>query len=328
MTKSAEAGRWTNFGPVESELAQLVYDRIGRPAGKAVVMASSATSALHALAGSHAERAGRPLVWAVSAFGFFSTRIGPLANHIRILDCDRSGLMDLAALKALPPDQWEGLIVTDIFGMQPDFTPFSALCQAAGKPMIIDSAVSFPAQRPASFNAGEIISFHHTKPWGFGEGGCMLIDRTQEETARALLNFGVHLDRSLAPYAANGKMSDVAAALIHQRVETMPRWAEGYRKQRRRMTELARAEKLSILVTPPDDSVTPHVQVLSPRPLALADLPKLPFSVAKYYPPLGGPCPVAADLYARIVAVPCHPGMADIEDDVLRGFFRQLAADA
>ena len=197
LTLSARQDRWANFGPVQNELAGLISHTIGLADDKVVVTASSATSALHALGGSYAERAGRPLVWAVSAFGFFSTRTGPLANHVRMVDCDPNGMLDAAALAALPPDCWDGLIVTDIFGKQPDLTPYLALCEKAGKPMIVDAAVAFPARRRLPLNVSEIVSFHHTKPWGFGEGGCLIVDRARENIARSLLNFGVHLDRSL-----------------------------------------------------------------------------------------------------------------------------------
>lgn len=326
LTMSTQQKRWANFGPVQNELADLISDAIGLSDDKIVVTASSATSALHALAGSYAECAGRPLVWAVSAFGFFSTRIGPLANHVRIVDCDHSGMLDAAALAALPPDCWDGLIVTDVFGKQPDLAPYLALCESARKPMIIDAAVAFPARRRLPLNVSEIVSFHHTKPWGFGEGGCMIIDRTRETIVRSLLNFGVHIDRSLASFAGNGKMSDPAAALIYQRIETMPQWAPDYRSQRQRIATFARGAGLQILVTLPDSSVTPHVPVLAPGPVALSDLSEQPFALAKYYPPLDENCLTAVDLYSRMVAVPCHPGMAAVEDVALRRLFCGLAA--
>jgi len=321
---SAGAGRWANFGPVQSRFAETVAELLKLDAGRAVVTASSATSALHALVGVHARQAGRPLVWAVSAFGFFSTVIGPLANRVRVIDCDRTGLLDLAALSALPADSWDGVLATDIFGAQADFSALAQLCAMAGKPMIIDSAVSFPARRPPSWRASEIVSFHHTKPWGFGEGGCAIVDAALADQVRSFLNFGVGSDPSLACFAGNGKMSDVAAALILQRLEAMPRWADGYRQQRRRIAALALAEGLQVLVNPPAEAVIPHVPVLGRRAVALSELSHLPFAVAKYYQPLSTDRPVAADLYSRIVSVPCHAGMAAIDDAVFRKFFRDL----
>ncbi len=324
LRQSASAGRWTNFGPVQHLFTEVVERMLRLDSGRAVVSASSGTSALFALAGVHAEEAGRPLVWAVSAFGFFSTTIGPLAGRVRVIDCDETGMIDISALAALPAESWDGLLVTDLFGGRSDFSQFSNLCAAVGKPMIIDAAVSFPAHRSPPLRASEIVSFHHTKPWGFGEGGCAIVDAAQAEKVRAFLNFGVGALPSMASFAGNGKMSDIAAALILQRLEDMPRWAEGYRLQRQRITDLALSEGLQILVRPAADVVVPHVPVLARRAIALSDLPAAPFAVAKYYRPLSSNCPVAAQLYSRIVNVPCHPGMTAIDDATIVRFFRAL----
>ena len=37
----------------------------------------------------------------------------------------------------------------------------------------------------------EILSFHHTKPWGFGEGGAVICETFDEKIVRQLINFGV-----------------------------------------------------------------------------------------------------------------------------------------
>src|SRR5262245_16802961 len=190
--------------------------------------------------------------------------------------------------------------------------------------MIIDAAVSFPARRVPQVRASEIVSFHHTKPWGFGEGGCAIADTVQADRIRAYLNYGVDADPVFADFAFNGKMSDIAAALILQRLETTPDWSEGYRRQRQRITSLALAEGLEVLVRPAADVIVPHVPVLACRPVHVSDLPPAPFAVEKYYRPLSSTCPVAVELYSRIVNVPCHPGMAKINDDAIRQFFSIL----
>jgi dTDP-4-amino-4,6-dideoxygalactose transaminase len=229
MAHSARAKRWANFGPVEKLLSDTVATMLALPVGRAVVPASSATSALHAVAGAHAELRGRPLTWAICAFGFSSTAIGPLAGRVCIVDCDTTGLISQAALASLPVESWDGLIVTDLFGCQPDLSPYAELCSANGKPLIVDSAVSFPARTPPSIKASEIVSFHHTKPWGFGEGGCAIVDASMAAAVRAFLNYGLaRTGGPFAMYGSNGKMSDIAAAFIVQRIEAMSDWADAY----------------------------------------------------------------------------------------------------
>ncbi|MCP4307956.1 MAG: DegT/DnrJ/EryC1/StrS aminotransferase family protein, partial [bacterium] len=309
---SVETGRWANFGPTSGAFAAIVSDLIGLPAHRVVVPSSSATTALHAVVGMHNVRAGRKLTWAISAFGFVSTAVGPLGGRTLVVDCDGSGMVDLDLLKRLDPATWDGLIVTDVFGKRADLTDYQDLCAIQSKPLVIDSAVSFPARRSDAIIACEVISFHHTKPWGFGEGGCAVVDERDVDVVRSLLNFGVGTAVQFADLATNGKMSDIAAAAIIDRLDTIDDWAPDYRRQRDRIAALAEAEGLDILVNPPDDTAPPHVPVLMPRPVSLEKLPWAGFAVAKYYRPLSSDCAVARDLFDRIVNVPCHPGMAEV----------------
>jgi dTDP-4-amino-4,6-dideoxygalactose transaminase len=217
------------------------------------------------------------------------------------------------------------LIATDLFGAQPDFSELASLCAAAGKPMIIDAAISFPARRSPPVGASEIVSLHHTKPWGYGEGGCAVVDTALADDICAFLNFGGTVS-AFSEFAGNGKMSEIAAAFILQRLESMEHWAGGYRSQRQRITELALSEGLSLLVRPDPDVVAPHVPVLARGPVTSSNVPPAPFAVAKYYRPLG-PGGNAAGLYARVVNIPCHSGMARIDDATLRRFLRALPGE-
>ena len=322
---SVRAGRWANFGPVNDTFAARVTEMIGGQSDRVVVPSSSATTALYAVAGMHASRANRPLVWAVSAFGFVSTVIGPLAGRVRIVDCDEHGMADLHQLEQLDPHSWDGLIVTDVFGKGADLRGYQSLCDAQGKPLVVDAAVSFPTRRPGGITASVVVSFHHTKPWGFGEGGCAVVAERDAALVQSFLNFGVGIDPAFAGYATNGKMSDLAAAAIVDRLRDMEDWGVAYRHQRLRIRTLAEAEGLDVLVDPPEAAVTPHVPVLASRPWARDQLPPTRFAVAKYYRPLSAVSPMAAHLYGRIVNIPCHPGMAAVPNDEIGHFFRVLA---
>jgi dTDP-4-amino-4,6-dideoxygalactose transaminase len=311
---SVRAKRWTNYGPLGEMFAAEVADIVGLGPDRVVVPASSATTALQAVTGLHAVVAGRPLVWAVSAFGFFSTVIGPLAGRVKVIDCDRSGMPDLDQLAALLSSLWDGLILTDIFGFNIDMSPYKDLCSAYDKPLVIDSAASFPARRSLGHDVSEVISFHHTKPWGFGEGGCAIIDRRHADLVRALLDYGKDVDSKFACYATNGKMSDVAAAVIIDRLLRRSDWSRGYNRQRQRIFDLVAKAAIGYLGRPAPEVISPHVPLMAPRAAALDALPQPCFKVEKYYRPLSPDCPVAADIFARIINVPCHPMMAEVTD--------------
>jgi dTDP-4-amino-4,6-dideoxygalactose transaminase len=295
------------FADAVAKIADLEEDRVAVPA-------SSATTALHAVVGTHEVLAGRPLVWLVSAFGFFSTVIGPLAGRAKVVDCNRSGMIDLDQVAALAADSWDGMILTDLFGFNLDISSYRDLCSERDKLLVVDSATSFPAHRVSRSKVSEVISFHHTKPWGFGEGGCAIVDRDHAHLVRSFLNYGKGIEVEFARFATNGKMSDVAAVVILDRLSRMPDWSRGYHQQRERMFDLAARVGIEVLGKPARQVISPHVPLLAPRAIAVDELPKTRFTIEKYYRPLSANCPVAADIYSRIVNVPCHPMMADVTD--------------
>jgi dTDP-4-amino-4,6-dideoxygalactose transaminase len=190
--------------------------------------------------------------------------------------------------------------------------------------LVVDAATSFPTRPTSGRKVSEIISFHHTKPWGFGEGGCAIVDRDHADVVRSFINYGKGIDAGFAKFATNGKMSDVAAVVILDRLSRMPGWSRAYHQQRDRMFELAAKAGIDSLGKPAREVISPHVPLLAPRWIAADRMPKARFTIEKYYPPLSASCPVAADIYSRIVNVPCHPMMADVSDSEILGFLHEL----
>ena len=318
------AERWANFGPLSELFAAEVAKIADLGKDRMVIPTSSATTALHAIVGMHEILAGRPLVWVVSAFGFVSTVIGPLASRVKVVDCNRSGMLDLDQLAVLTPESWDGLILTDLFGLNLGISDYQDLCSVRGKLLVVDAATSFPARPISGGKFSEIISFHHTKPWGFGEGGCAIVDRDHADMVRSLINYGKGIDAGFAHFATNGKMSDVAAVVILDRLSRMPGWSRGYHQQRERMFELAAKAGIDSLGKPAREVISPHVPLLAPRRIAADGMPKARFTIAKYYQPLSASCPVATDIYSRIVNIPCHPMMADVRDAEILSFLHDL----
>ena len=60
-----------------------------------------------------------------------------------------------------------------------------------------DEITFYKGRNSCNYGNGSIISFHHTKPFGFGEGGAIIIDSKYEEGARRLINFGISNEKKL-----------------------------------------------------------------------------------------------------------------------------------
>lgn len=329
LARSEASGVWSNFGPLSLELEAVVTDTLALPPHRRVVACASGTVALHALVHLHEHRAGRPLRWVVSAYTFHAQRQGPLAAA-RVLDCDAQGFLDLEALAALPAESYDGIVVTHLFGTAARAERYEELAARAGKVLLFDSATCFGAAHRGSplgaRGAGELFSFHHTKPCGFGEGGCAVVPAELADTFRSLINFGLYKGIDTGARSSNGKMSDVAAAFILDRLSRREAIRAAHLEQFRRLACIARALGLALLVDGGSAGSFPSlVPILFPRPVGLERLSGGPVMLHKYYRPVASR-PRADALYARIVCFPCHGGVAQVPDDELRAVMVALAS--
>lgn len=325
---SERAGQWANFGPVSAALERALECVLRLPGERAIVMCASATAGLQALAALEAAKLGRPVRWVVCAYTFFSQRVGPFADAI-VVDCDARGLLDLDAVAALPDDSWDGLVVTNLFAGLPSARPFAAFCRNRRKAIIVDSAAAmFGPDRDWPDHPNEAISFHQTKPWGIGEGGCVIMDRADAALARSVINFGIGGPPPVRPLAGNGKISDVACALILERLERLPSWAPSYHDQRLRIETLCHEMGVPLLLPAPRDAILASVPALSPRAVGRQDFAGIEFDVGKYYPPLDDRCGTARRIFSRMINIPSHCDMAAIENPALLRVLERLSPGA
>lgn len=328
LARSEASGVWSNFGPVALQLEETVAELLILPRSRRVIACASGTVALHGLVQLYEHVAGRPLRWVVSAFTFYAQRQGPLAAA-RVLDCDAQGFLDPGALAALSSDSYDGIVVTNLFGTAAHVERYEELAARAGKILLFDSATCFGSTYHGEpfgrLGAGELFSFHHTKPCGFGEGGCAVVSAELEDTFRSLINFGLYKGIDTGARSSNGKMSDVAAAFILDRLRRLEATRAAHLQQFRRLAGIARALGLELLVDGGKEGSFPNlVPILFPNPVGPERLSGGPVVVHKYYRPVESR-PQADALYARVVCFPCHGGVDQVPDEELRAALAALA---
>ena len=317
---SADSGYWTNFGPVCRLLECALASHLNLTPGRSAVMCSSGTAALLTLAALKEYRAGRKLRWVISAYGFRSSCLGPLADAT-VLDCDDSAMLDLQTLAGMDPDSWDALVLTNVFGLRRNIREYLELCHELGKELIVDNAGLLDGfQRDgAAGPADEIISFHQTKPWGMGEGGCAILAQEDACLFRELTNTGENLCAVARAGASNSKISDFSCALILQRLAEISTWSGAYREQARRVCAIALDSGLRPLAPLDLDTlIPPHLPLLATHPLRETDLVNPYLAMHKYYRPLADSAVNAWGLYNRIVNVPCHSGVGTLSDEEIR----------
>jgi dTDP-4-amino-4,6-dideoxygalactose transaminase len=328
LARSEARGVWSNFGPVSRQLEETVAESLALPPSRRVIACANGTVALHGLVQLYEHVAGRPLRWVVSAFTFHAQRQGPLADA-QVLDCDAQGFLDPVALAALPTDSYDGIVVTNLFGTALHVERYEELAARNGKILLFDSATCFGSTyngKPfGGLGAGELFSFHHTKPCGFGEGGCVVVPAGLEDTFRSLINFGLYKGIDTGGRSSNGKMSDVAAAFILDRLRHWEAIRAAHLQQFRRLAGIARDLGLELLVDGGQEGLLPNlVPVLFPRPVEIDRLSGGPLVVHKYYRPVESR-PRADALYAHVVCFPCHGDVAEVTDGELHAAVAALA---
>ena len=213
---------YSNWGPLVGELESRLSAGWGLPA-EATTSAGSGTAALvGAILASAGRAASRSPFALVPAFTFSATAVAvELCGYEPYLaDVDREGwVLDAEALTAHPALDRLGVVVPVApFGRAVPQAPWLEFRERTGVPVVIDGSASFDRvlEAPDVF-LGEIpvaISFHATKSFATGEGGCVVAtDIGLAALITQTLNYGFRVRRESDVPSLNGKMSEYQAAV-------------------------------------------------------------------------------------------------------------------
>jgi len=212
---------YSNHGPLSCELEERLGQHLSLPGG--VACASSGAAALIGaiLGAAGPASASRPLAL-MPAFTFVATAHAAERCGYRcaLADIDSATwMLDPERLLSHPELAKVGVAIPVApFGRPVPQAPWRKFSQSTGIPVVIDGAASFDRLEasPAPY-LGEIpvmMSFHATKSFASGEGGCVASsDAALMERIVQALNFGFHRQRNAESAAVNGKMSEYHAAV-------------------------------------------------------------------------------------------------------------------
>jgi dTDP-4-amino-4,6-dideoxygalactose transaminase len=315
LKSSEEENHWTNFGPVSSMLEAKLEECFNLDEQKTVLVCSNGTEALFCLVHMHNYLSNRPLRWIVSSFGFYCSHQGPLADAI-VVDCNEKAVLDL---NLLVPNTFDGIIITNPFGILDNLDEYRDYCVRHNKILICDSGSGFDALKKHEID--EAFSLHHTKPWGFGEGGCIIVDKKNKELIRSIANFGKFGPKEIFYISTNAKISDIACACILQRFNCLQQIKSIGIQQYNRIAKCGEQFGFKSLVDRTIIHVPHCVPLISKKPILNVDNTYV--KLHKYYEPLE-PTLVATRLYNQIVNFPCHKAMEKLSDKELEAVFLLL----
>ncbi len=316
----AAQNTWANRGPLYTMLAQNYAAHFGLDSTRSVTPCSNAGIALEAMAKLLSLRQGRRLKWVGSAFSFQNLGRGYFAD-MALVDCTRQGLLDLDAVRALPQDSFDGIIVVNPFGLFEGFSDYIAFARETGKFLLIDNAAGISRTMPDW--PWQALSLHHTKPYGMGEGGLAITPADSAEEFYSLLNYGP-APQDPGCWLNNGKISDIACAFLIDRLETVSQWEPQYLEQAERVHRIASG--LGLVPLRPFGPTAPAMSwgYLAPKEIPLERISEPgELTFGKYYKPLAN-LPQTLALYAHLVNIPTHPDVAGLSDSALEAEIARL----
>ena len=319
LESSLATNQFTNYGPVVRLLEDKIRSILKIDDSKSIIVVDNGTSAIHALISGINMYHNKKFKFATQAFTFPSSAQGSVNDSV-ILDID----YDIGLNINLIPDNIDGIIVTNVFGNVVDIDKYLDWSNKNNKFLILDNAAtsftSYNGQNSCNYGTGSIISFHHTKPIGFGEGGAIIVDKIYEKEIRKCINFGID-NLAINPQhhreGSNYKMSDIAAAYIIQYLENFDLIIKKHQALYNLFkNELDKINGVKLLSNKSD-----QIPFVSCLPVLFKNemYAKEEFFLSKkiycrkYYKPLEK-LPVSTKIYDHILCFPCHRDMTD--DDI------------
>ena len=334
-----QARVYSNFGPLCRRFAAHLESRLELPAGS-VLPSGSGTVALCAaiLAATARREPGRTLA-VVPSMTFVATAIAAERCGLRplVADVDRT-TWSLDPGRLLDhPRLAEVAVVVPVapYGRAVAQSPWRRFSETTGIPVVIDAAAAFSAieSDPALYLGAipTVLSFHATKSFGIGEGGCVACtDEPLSEAITCAANFGFLGARNSVMPSLNGKMSEFHAAIGLAALDAWPQRRASLMRVALSYDRIFRAARRYRLHTAP--LVDPSIVLMECDAADLATEVAAALQVrgidTRFWYGAGiaghthfdshrdGPTPTSDDLCARLVGLPCYDDLAD--DDIGR----------
>jgi dTDP-4-amino-4,6-dideoxygalactose transaminase len=316
LEKNIQTNQFTNYGPNVQYLENIIKNKFDVN-NKVVIVTNNATSAIHLLYTTiNYYNKNKKINWATQAFTFPSSIQGPM-NNIKIYDIDYDGGLDISKLD----NEINGIVVTNIFGNVTNIKKYLDWknIDPDNRFIIFDNAATlytyYNGNNSINYGDGSIISFHHTKPFGFGEGGAIIIDKKYEFIARKLINFGIGLENNkyYSNLGNNFKMSEISAIYIIQYILTEYEniCDKHYKYYNYLKNKIKNNNNIKLFKSYHDNIIVPSCFCLLLNKNSdeyKNKLIKNDIVCRKYYYPLKN-TPIATDIFNRILCIPCNINM-------------------
>lgn len=316
LQKSVEINQFTNNGPVKKDLEKLLHKKLNLSNDKAVVCFSNGTTACHALMFFYQKRRKHKIKWAVPAFTFPTPVISGFSS--KIIDIElKNYSIDLSSPSL---DSANGIVATNLFGTCCNIDKLVDYCKSKNKILIFDNASSpmttYKGINICQLGDSSFGSLHHTKFFGFGEGGFAVVPLENYDELNSIANFGFSSDRVHCKLSSNFKMSEISAAYCYAQIENY-NVKKHIQIQNDLIKDLSSID-LKIFNTDNEDVdlVLGNIPILFDRPIDISTYRNLGVEANKYYKPLS-PLKNSKNIFSKIINLPLNDSLTGYEMEML-----------
>ena len=314
ITDCIKSKHLTNNGKNVIELQKNIKQIFKLDENKEVLLTCNGAMGINALIGGLNIFYNKKIKWAVLSFTFPCSIQGLLFDSI-ILDLDDNmgpSIIELNKRK----DEYDGIIITNCFGTSTNIELYENFCKEHNKLLLFDNAASsftlYKNKNHLNYGIGSMVSLHHTKPIGFGEGGFIVFDKIFLDAMEKSICFGfTNFNRyNYELYASNYKMSEIACIYISDYLKNLDNIYIHHSKlmcyfiEKMNKNNLNKKVKLFTNYSKYEYSLMATIPLIFENPISIDFFVENNIEAKKYYYPLDLTCTYSDKLFKNIICLP------------------------
>ena len=311
-----ESKHVTNNGKNVLELQKVIKSIFKLDNDKEVLLTCNGAMGINALIGGLNIFYNKKLKWAVQSFTFPCSKQGLLTESI-IFDIDKNMGPDIDELNKRK-NEYDGILITNCFGAAANIEIYENFCKENNKLLLFDNAASsftyYKNKNILNYGLGCMVSLHHTKPIGFGEGGFIVFDKKFLDVMEKSICFGfTKNDRcNYDIYASNYKMSEISCIYISDFLKNLQYIYNHHTKIICYFIKKIKEKKIDDKVKILDNFSSFEQSLMSTIPILFDYNITIDFFIEnnieakKYYYPLDNNCTFSNKLFNNIICLPLN----------------------
>jgi dTDP-4-amino-4,6-dideoxygalactose transaminase len=215
-------------------------------------------------------------------------------------------------------DDYDAILITNCFGCSTNIQLYEEFCKINNKILLFDNAASsytmYNGKNHLNYGNGCMVSLHHTKPIGFGEGGFIVFNNKYLESMKKAICFGfTNTNRhNFNINASNYKMSEINAIYLSDYLNNLTIIYEHNKNMMKYFIKKLDENKLNDHIkiyknyANYNESLMATIPILFKHDILVDFFITNKIEAKKYYFPLDGTHNISVNIFNKIICLPLN----------------------